>query len=115
MTLAEFAERYRVKLHHPRKNKPDRWRILHGEELAVPGRFGEIVADFKGKSLHMRLTAVPRNRRSMNKALHSRAQRAVAGGMVLYQKNGYETVWWFDPTNDAHCRLAIELRAACVL
>jgi hypothetical protein len=121
--IEKFAEKYRVKPHTPFGNKPDRRGIRHGEETLIPGKYGEIAegtykpailedreSNPRHGMLEIRLTAVPRNA-DMNKALNGRVKEAEAGGMILYQRNGYESVWGFDPKNEAQCRLAIKLIA----
>lgn len=97
----EWVTKYRVKM----------TRGKQGAEDLVLGKFGEITEGDSG-ALHLRLLAVPRDR-DMNKALNARKKQAAAGGLkpVHVTENVYESVWGFQPDNDAHSQLAIELVA----
>lgn len=98
--LEQWSEKYRVKM----------TRGKQGTEDLVLGKYGEIADDYGDGRLRLRLLAVPRDA-EMNKALASRKRQAQAGGLkpVHVGEGSYESVWSFDPANDAHSRLAIDL------
>ena len=66
---------------------------------------GEREAD--SDCLVLSLMAVPRNA-DVNKKLNGRAKDAEASGMVLKSRSGYETQWYFDPTNPTQAAAAIK-------
>ncbi len=105
MTIEEFAAAYRVKM----------TRGIYGSENLVLGKFGEIADSYRyGKgTLRLRLFAVPRSRGNMSKALNLRKEQARAAGMSPLHVTPHvsESIWGFDPADDAHCKLAIELVA----
>ena len=98
MTLEQWIEKYRVKM----------VRGNQGTEDLVPGKYGDIA--YADGRLRLRMLAVPSDA-EMNKALASRKRRAGQGGLksVHVTEHIYESVWSFDPENDSHSRLAIEL------
>ena len=95
--LRRFADNYRVKITNT------------GAELVAPGKFGEIADNYGDGLLRLRLLAVPRGSGRHDPALRIRCRRAEAAGMTLHQRGGAESIWLFDPANESHCRLAIEL------
>ena len=99
MNLIEWAEKYRVKA----------TRGKQGTEDLVLGKYGEI-ADASDGWLRLRSLAIPRDL-EMNKALAARKREAQLGGLkpVHVTEHVYESVWAFNPTNEEHSRLAIEL------
>jgi len=102
MDLKEWSQKYRVKMTRGSK----------GTENLVLGKFGEIADVYSDGQLRLRLLAVPRNAEK-NKALGIRKREAMAGGLnpVHVGEHVYESIWSFDPLNDAHSKLAIDLVA----
>jgi hypothetical protein len=99
MDIREFAAANRLKV----KN--------NGVEDLILGKYGEIARmnDSDG-SLRLRLLAVPRSA-NMTGALRSRRRLAEAGGLRLKWRGDSESIWYFDPANEAEVKLAIKLVA----
>jgi hypothetical protein len=119
MNITEFGRQYGVKVTNPNQ-KPWtlEWTLKDKPQLdaepVVEGKCGVLMnllpneqARFKGQRLVLSLLAVPRNA-DMNKKLNNRAKDAEAAGMKLKSKSGYETSWYFDPTNAQAARAAIK-------
>ena len=112
MTIAEFADRYRVKITTPR-SRP----IPPDSEDVIEGKAGMIGEDFQQDQIHGRsrmllhILATPRNA-SMEKRLFSRSRAADAAGFQLKVRSGAESVWYFDPTSAPQAKAAIEIVGA---
>jgi len=112
MSIAEFADRYRVKITTPR-SRP----IPPDSEDVIEGKAGMIGEDFQQDQIHGRsrmllhILATPRNA-SMEKRLFSRSRAADAAGFQLKVRSGAESVWYFDPTSAPQAKAAIEIVGA---
>ena len=92
--------------------KENRLRLVHtGAEKVVPGKYGEI-ADMEDKGLlRLRLLAVPRSA-NMDRTLRARRAKALAAGMTCKWRGDAESIFYFDPANEAHVSLAVKLVGA---
>jgi hypothetical protein len=97
--MAEFATKYRLRL------------VDTGAEKIVPGKLGQIADMNDDGLLRLRLVAAPRGA-NMDKALRSRREKALAGGLILKWRGQAESIFYFDPANEAQVRLAIKLVGA---
>ena len=114
MHIKQFAEQYRVKLLHAGRLSKLCGKPLEVEEPVVEGKCGMIGDPFPseikkfGNVLCLHLLAVPRHR-NMDSKLTRRATAAEAAGMRLKVRSGAESVWFFDPYNQAQAKVAIAL------
>jgi hypothetical protein len=98
MHIKEFAVANRLKT----KNT--------GAEDVIPGKNGELAEMNDGGLLRLRLLAEPRST-NMTGALRSRRRQAEAGGLKLKWRGDSESIWIFDPADEAQTALAIKLVA----
>jgi hypothetical protein len=95
--MQAFAEKYNLRLTDT------------GVEKIAGGKFGEI-ADMEDQDGSLRLRIIPAVRNAeVDKALRIRFRLAEAGGLRLKVKFHAESIWYFDPTNDAEARLAFKI------
>jgi len=111
-TMKEFAERNRLRVNDKKLAEKCRLAWAPGDPV-VPGRYGEIAEfnDFGESEFRLRLLAVPRSA-VMTKALLSRRRAALQGGLRLKWKGDAESIFYFDPNNQAEAELAIKLVGA---
>ena len=108
LSIREFSECHRLRIND--KKLAERYRLSWAEDV-IPGRYGEI-ADMDDPGLfRLRLLAVPRSA-VMSKALLARRRRALDAGLVLKWKADAESIFYFDPANQAQADLVIELVGA---
>jgi hypothetical protein len=94
--MADFAKENRLRL------------IDTGAEKVVPGKYGQL-ADMNDDGLpRLRLLAEPRGA-DMDRTLRSRRAKALEGGLTCKWKGDAESIFYFDPTNEAHVQLAVKL------
>jgi hypothetical protein len=93
--MVEFTSKYRLRLNDT------------GAEKVVPGRYGEI-ADMGDDGLRLRLLALPRGANT-DRTLRARRAKALAGGLTLKWNGQAESIFCFDPANETHAQLAINL------
>lgn len=109
MELQTFAQKHGVRLNdrkHERKYK------LSTNTHTIHGRYGEIVEDSTfGDVLAVKFIAVPRNA-VMTGALRNRYRQALAASLTLKQKYDSESTFHFNPGDDLHAKLALELIGA---
>lgn len=92
--------------------KDNRLRLIDtGAERVVPGRYGQLADMGDEGLLRLRLLAEPRGA-DMDRTLRSRRARALAGGLVCKWKADAESIFFFDPVNEAQVRLAVDLVGA---
>ena len=108
MSIKEFAAQHRLRIND--KKIAERHRLSWAEDV-VPGRYGEI-ADMDDAGLfRLRLLAVPRSA-VVSKALLARRRRALGAGLVLKWQGEAESIFYFDPADQAQVDLVIELIGA---
>jgi hypothetical protein len=107
-TIEQFAERYRVKrLPAGRPSKRCGNRPIEVTEDVVEGKVGFIGEGWGDGRMILHILAVPRDA-DMNGKLNRRFRMAEEAGMTLKVKSGYESEWYFDPTNERQALAAIE-------
>src|SRR6266436_5587115 len=97
--MKQFAEEHRLRLADT------------GAERVVPGKYGQL-ADMNDEGLlRLRLLAVPRSA-NMDRTLRARRAIAVAAGLTCKWRGDAESVFYFDPENEAHVYLVVKLVGA---
>src|ERR1700687_6260932 len=108
MTISEFSEKNRVKrLSAGKPSKRCNNRPIETAEDVIEGKCGFIGEGWGDGRMIAHLLAVPRNA-DMNKKLASRTRILEQAGLSLKVKSGYESEWYFDPSNEIHCAAVIE-------
>ncbi len=106
-TVEDFSTKYRVKRLPAGKPSKRCGLPIEVSEDVIEGKCGFIGEGWGDGRMIAHLLAVPRNA-DMNKKLASRTRILERAGLTLKVKSGYESEWYFDPSNDAHCKAAIE-------
>jgi hypothetical protein len=96
MNIESFSGQYRLRTRNT------------GAERVVSGKFGEIADMGDEGLLRLRLLAVPRSANRDIK-LRNRRRAAEAGGLELKWCGDAESIFYFNPADDAQAKLAIRL------